>query len=478
MRTANAVDVPDLHSVALRPFKARGDSLASLYAEGMATGLLPGLHRVEGIAVKSPERFFGGADESIDDVTAGRRLGVDAVLSGEVRLVGRALRVTPRLTRVHDGAIIWTDNFDAEFTDVFEVHDSIAVDILAALAPRLASQQRTVVTRGVRSRDPEAYQHYLRARRLITRVTPQSVEQAIAHLDSALQRDSSFADAWVELSNAYSFYAQVGFRRPLELASAMRRAIQKAIALDDRNGEAYTYRGSLQGLVDWNWDEALSDFRLAVRLSPGSANAWLYYAQFLNGVAEHDSALAAMKRAISLDSLDAFLWANLAFRYHAVEMADSAIVAAERALSLDSTQWVASLGLSMFYDAVGRRADALSALEDVNRYAGDGPASLAWRAREYARLSRPDEARTIANRLTTLARSRYVPNIYIALAHLATGDTLAFLKSLEESFRDHDFDLSGEVAGISSALDGNPRFDVIRKAIYPAGVPKPRTSNR
>ncbi|NUQ10955.1 MAG: protein kinase [Gemmatimonadaceae bacterium] len=485
IRSATADDIVGLRSLALRPFVPIGDSVAVLYAEGMPGQLLLGLHRLEGIAVKAPPRSVSAGDEFLDDVEAGRRFGVDAVLSGEIRIVGGEMRVTPRLTRVRDGGIIWTDQFNAELADVFDVQDSIAVDIVAALVPRLGAEQRAVVTRGRQTRDQEAHRLYLKARQLITQVTPQSVEQAIVLLEDAVSRDSAFADAWAALADAYSFEAQVGARRPVELASAMRRAIQKVIDLDDRHGEAFTLRGSLQGMYDWNWDEALRDFQRAVTLSPGSAGAWLGYAQFLNLLAEHDSALASMKRSIALDSLSAFAWANLSFRYRMVGLVDSAIIAAEHALALDSTQWVASFGLSEFYHADGRTADALRALNDVNRYAEDGPASLAWRATAYARLSRTTEARDMANRLIALARTRYVPNVYIGMAQLVTGDTAGALASLERSAQEREFDLTWEVGGGAyySALKGNPLFEAVRREIFKGrrtseGLPPPRAASR
>src|SRR4029077_12950694 len=148
-------------------------------------------------------------------------------------------------------------------------------------------------------------------------------------------RDSTFGEAWTGLARSYEFLIQFSGEAPVEIVGAWRRAVDRAVAIDSLNGEAYAARGALRSGIDWDHEGAHSDFRKAVALSPGSAEAQLLYAQFLNVVGEDDSALVVMRRALALDPTSAWLVMNFATRLVLVGRLGQAAAEARRALALD-----------------------------------------------------------------------------------------------------------------------------------------------
>jgi len=489
-RRAAAVGPELLKSVAVLPFTTSGDTSQAILAEGLAEGVTTGLVRVEGLGVLSSGRMRAYRDRGADAREVGRELGASAVVTLAVQVAGNRLRVTAQLTDVSSGLLHWSEQFNGELLvngrlqDVFTIQDEITSKIVDALHVRLASTSRAALARGVRTRDAVAYDLYLRARRATYELTLADVQRAIALFEQALARDSTFAEAWVALADAYGFLAQFGNLTPAEAAVRMRRAVERGIALDSSNGYAYALRGNVRSVYDWDWDGAWSDMRRAVRLSPASADVALNYAFHLNNVAEPESALAHMRRGVGLDPTNSFMLAGLGMRFRYIGMADSAIAAFERALALDSTQWVASAWLDQLYEEEGRHVEGEREAARVLRYAGDSVRiALVWLAEYYGVAGQRQRGRDVLDRLTVLARRQYVPPVYIAIARLAVGDRVGALDALEEAARNRDFDLAPMLPFDLGALSGEPRYEAVRRTVFgdrrvPRGWPRHPTGPR
>jgi tetratricopeptide (TPR) repeat protein len=370
--------------------------------------------------------------------------------------------------------------------DVFSVQDRMADRVVEALRPQLAPAERAVVARGVRTRDPDAYQLYLAGRRAMYTVTRAGVERAIGLFEQALARDSNYADAWVGMADAYSFYSQVGGIAPVDVAAKWRRAASHAIELDSLSGYAYAMRGMVRALYDWDWEGARSDYRRGLMLEPSSAEASIYYAQFLFIMNEFDSALVHVRRAVRLDPMNAFYHANLAGAHLLRGSIDSAEAIAQKALELDSAQWVGSFILAMARQSAGRDSAAAQAAGRMSAIVGDSqPLGLAWLANYYGRAGRRDDARRVRTTLEDLSRTQHVQATHLGAARLAAGDREGALDALEEARRNHDLDLPPDLAfphGPYRELVGDARYEEVVRQVFgalagrlgPAGVGRKR----
>ena len=464
-----------LSSVAVLPFTSLGDTTHDYLADGLTESVINALVRVEGLRVPGSTRVFRYRGRQQDVREVGRELEVAKVVTASVQLDGQRLRVTAELVNVADGISVWSEQYNGQLQDVFAMQDSIAARIVEALRGRLGSLARSAVVRGVRTRDLEAYDLYLRARRA---TYEQRAERAIGLLEDALRRDSMYADAWAALADAYTGLAQVGGLPPVEIATRWRRAAERAIELDSLSGFAFALRGALRYAYDWDWEGARRDLQRAVRLSPASADVEASYAVFLNLVNEPDSALSHMRRAVALDPTNSFQVAGLGLRYRFLGMRDSAIALMREALAIDSTQWVASVWLDAMYEEAGRSAEGDREARRIQRYAGDSaPVVLAWLAHYYGVARRPERARAMLDRLVALGRRQYVQAIYIAIARLAAGDRGGALDAVEVAARNHDLDLSYALTGELGSLSGEPRYEAVRRQVFgdrtaPRGFPR------
>jgi serine/threonine-protein kinase len=282
----------------------------------------------------------------------------------------------------------------------------------------------------------------------------------------AIRRDSTFAEAWVGLASAYQELSQVGGPTPVETLVLWRRAIDRAIALDSLNGEAYAQRAQVHEVFEWDFPAADVDFRRAIELSPGSAETFMSYAQFLNVVGRDDSALAVMRRAIALSPAVSFRVANLAPRLRMVGRRTEAAAEARRALALDTTLWVAHLMLAQLAEDAGRFDEAAREAEQARRFAGDLPFVLGTLARYHGISGHPERAESVLVRLNQLADTQHVERVFRAEALIGVSDPRGALDALEESARYREPDLPWKLAyGHFARLRGQPRYQALLRQV-------------
>jgi non-specific serine/threonine protein kinase len=209
--------------IAVLPFSnLSGDPEQEYFGDGMAEEILNALASLPGMRVAARSSAFSFKGKNVDVRTIGRQLEVNRVLEGSVRRAGSRLRINAQLVSAEDGYQLWSQVFDREMTDIFEIQEEIAQAIVVALRDELALPRETpsLVRHG--TDDIEAYNSYLRGRYQLGTVDAGSVRQAIRDLEEAVAADPDFADAWAALSWAWS---QLALWAPFgETAQGMRDA--------------------------------------------------------------------------------------------------------------------------------------------------------------------------------------------------------------------------------------------------------------
>src|SRR5262249_12818824 len=138
-----------------------------------------------------------------EPLNAGRKLGVQAVLTGRVRRQGEALDVQADLVRVADGAQLWGERFRRKAADLLAIQDEIAEEIAGALRVRLTGEEKQKLAKRP-TENPEACELCLKGRFYLNKFTPESAPKAVQALEEAvaLDPDSALAHAW--LAEAYN----------------------------------------------------------------------------------------------------------------------------------------------------------------------------------------------------------------------------------------------------------------------------------
>ena len=435
--TKPAADAP-IKTIAILPFKPLvAENRDEALEIGMADTLISRLGDNRELVVRplSSVRKFGTLEQDAAD--AGRALDVEAVLDGSIQRWGDGIRINARLIRVADGSLLWTGTFDEKFSDIFAVQDAISNRVAAALALRLGGDEKVRLTKH-QTDNVEAYQHYLRGRFHVFKLTPPEVNKGISYFQQAIAIDPQYALAYAGLADAYRSLALGSEMPPTEFLSKSKAAAQKAIEIDDTLSEAHTALGMTVFWGEWNWNEAENRFKRALELNPNSANAHLFYAHLLSNLGRHAEALAEIKLARALDPLFPFAGALEGQFLTFAGQPDEALARLRTTSELEPNFWMPHLIASSAYIEKGMYAEAIDKARLTRKLSPAQTTSVAFESYALAKSGRRDEARTALDELLRLSAERFVPPINIALIYNGLGEPDKALTWLERGFEQRD----------------------------------------
>ena len=286
-------------SVAVLPFvNLSSDKENEYFSDGLAEDLIAALTKFEGLQVASRTSSFAFRGKNDDIRKIGEQLNVRRVLEGSVRKSGNRLRITAQLVNVEDGYQLWSETFNRQLEDVFEIQDEISQNISKALRLILSKPQQ-----GAGIAEPtdnvEAYDHYLRGRRYFHQFRRQGYEFAVQMFHRAIELDSNYARAYAGVADCHSLLYTYWETTPEHLKAAD-EASRKAIALAPNQAEARVSRGLCESLSK-HYGAAEQEYETAIQLDPTLFEAQYFYGRMclaqgkLSEAAEHFEAACRLR---------------------------------------------------------------------------------------------------------------------------------------------------------------------------------------
>jgi TolB-like protein/Flp pilus assembly protein TadD len=330
-------------SIVVLPFADMSEKKDQEYlADGISEELIDLLAQVPDLKVvaRTSSFYFKGKPTTVAQIA--RALGVANVLEGSVRRMGEIVRVNAELVRADGGLQLWSQTFERQVKDIFEVQDEISAAVAQELKGKLSSEG--YVKDPYRSSNAEAYMQYLLGRQLDSRVNLDSSRLAVSAYRRAIELDPTYAAAFAGLAIAESHMAIYG-NDPTIFAQSIRDA-ERAIELAPGFAASYRARAVVRGdTLDFPGQR--DDLQRAFALAPNDAAELNNYGTML---AEHGhiaEAIAITNRAVEIDPLSAASWANLGLYLIASRRLPEARRVMERALQINPTDDIlhANMGL-------------------------------------------------------------------------------------------------------------------------------------
>jgi TolB-like protein len=364
-----------IRSIAVLPFENLSlEEENAFFAAGIHDEVLAHLGRIADLRVisRTSVRSYAGSPKSMREI--GRELGVRAVVEGSVQRQGDQIRVTAVLIDAEADRQLWADRYDRSLEDVFQLQTDIALAIAGALEATLTPEERRRVERSAPTEDLEAFRQYVLGMGHLDQRTHDSMRRSIPFFERAIARDSTYAEAWAALANAYTLLHDYGYMGLQEALATAQPALARVMMLDREL--AY---GSMAGLhmTRGDWSDALRALRLAAEVQPGSADihSWRSWVSLLLGRTEE--ALEAARTAVEIDPFHPESVSNLAFSH----LANGDATAALDALR-NRRDGRPAFTTDHFYEGwalyqLGRHAEAREVLSGLEtEWAGEGPRAI------------------------------------------------------------------------------------------------------
>ena len=266
------------------------------FGDGIAEEILNALAKVGALHVAARTSCFAFRGTTVDAREIGRRLGVEALLEGSIRKAGDRVRTTVQLIDARNGYQLWSERFDREIEDIFAIQDEIARSVIDALGLSLTQREERRLLKAS-TKNVEAYEFYLRARKLFQRWTRQNIELAQQMFERAIELDPHFAAAWAGLATAHVHLFSWGGRDP-DLQKAQ-NASAHALELDPELADAHVAAGQSFSMEQQH-SEAAAEFERAIELDPTLFDAYYYYARSCFKAGDLKKALKLFEKAQSV----------------------------------------------------------------------------------------------------------------------------------------------------------------------------------
>jgi len=471
-RTPSNRVVPAIHSIAVLPLKnLSGDPAQEYFADGMTEEIIGRLSMIRGLRVVSRTSAMHFKDTRAPLPEIAKALGVDAMVEGSVIREGGRVRVHAQLIRATTDEHFWSETYDRELGAALALESDVAQAIAARVEVTVTGAERARLV-AARQVSPDVYENFLKGQLAERSNSPSATQKSIAYFEEAIKKDPAFAPAYLGLAHAYDALGMPGVAGapPSELQPKVISAVRKALELDPALPGAHALMGSLYQM-QWQWNDAEREYKLALELDPNDAAAHLSFSSWLLSQGRTEEALAWSRRARELDPIG-ITGNNMGWILFQSRHYDEAIreLRSDLAVHRDdaSTYWSCwFLGFALI--ANGEPDESIPVLEKALALSERNPAVIGVLVRAYAHAGRRTEALRLLDELKRRQQTSYVPSAALVNAYLGLGDNEQALSWLERAYKEHSMILQYiRVHPFFDPLRGDPRFaDLVRRVGLP-----------
>jgi len=440
--------------VAVLPFESLSDDRKQAYfADGLTDVLITELARMPGLAVISRSSVASSPPKTKSLPEIARALGAGFVVEGTVARDGPRMRINVQLIDGARDLHLWAQSYERDVRDVLavqaEIARGVAQQIGVTLRPPLDSG--SAAPHGPVASVP-AYEAYLRG---LYSSRSTGLDEGIASFERAIQLDSTLAPAYAGIARNVYYLVFFGAVEPRSGFARIRRAAERALALDEKLADAHGTLALVLMHWDRDWTAAERQFRRALALDPNNADVHHDFAHLLLARGRNGAAARESERATILDPVNAGLEACLGWHHLSDVDYAGAVAQSLRAVNTSPDFFWAYQTLGWGYEQLGRYPEAIASLRKAVELSGGLPFTQASLGHALAASGDRGAATELLSRLTAERAHRYVSAYDLAAVYAGLGDREQAVTLLTQAVSE------GSAQIIHLAWD--PRFALLRQ---------------
>jgi len=311
--TTPGMDADDLllrPSIAVLPFKnGTGNPDYEYFSDGITEDIITNLAKFRDLFVISRNSSFIYKGKMRPAKQIGAELGVRYIADGSVRSSGSRVRISIELVDTHKNKTVWTEHYDRDLGDIFEVQDEISAIICNVCSVKISAEESTNHKR-VLPGSPDAYDMELKGQQHIYRYTREDLKQARNFYDTAIQLDPHYARALSSIAQTINLEWLFSWSEnpddSLDYALSLAR---KAVSLDESDARGHARVGFVS-LYQKKHEASISAYQRALQLNPNDAEVMSDLADTYTHSGRSEEAIELIKKAMHLNPFypDEYLW--------------------------------------------------------------------------------------------------------------------------------------------------------------------------
>jgi adenylate cyclase len=444
-------------SIAVLPFVNMSNDLEQEYfSDGMSEEIINTLVQLPELRVAGRTSAFSFKGKNEDLRTIGEKLGVSTILEGSVRKSGNRIRITAQLIEVSNGFHMWSQKFDRELVDIFEVQDEISKAIVDQLMVELVKSESIFLTK-TPTRNMEAYNLFLKGRFQWSKRTADGLKKSIGYYEEAIREDPDYAPAYAALSDSYSLLCAYHILAPEDSILKARSIASKAATIDPSLADAFEAMGHVELLYDWNWEHARQSYRQAIKLNPNYATALQRNALLSVLFDQQNEALEEMMLAVNNEPISLIINTDVALIYFIQKNYRLAIEKCLMVLEIDPGFFVALFVMGLSYEQLQQFDNALDCFQKASDVTKGNTIIRGALIHAMGKSGKKEEAERLLAELKNLPFDIYVSPYSLACAYLGLNKLVTALEWLEKAVDTHSVWL------IHLHMKSDPRLNPVRE---------------
>jgi eukaryotic-like serine/threonine-protein kinase len=439
-------------SLAVLPFvNESADPEMEYFSDGITESILDALTNLSKVRIMARSTVFRYKGKTADPRDVGRRLRVQAVLTGRVSLRGETLVVRVELLDVALGSRLWGEHYNLKISEIFAVQEEISREISEKLRLKLTREQKRRLTHR-HTEDLAAYHHYLKGRYYWNKRTEQGLRKGIEYFGKAIESDPEYAAAYAGLADCFPPLGAYRILSPEQAFTRCKEAATKALKLDDHLAEAHTALALAKLFYDWDWTKAEAEFRRAIELNANYPIAHQWYAVYLMAMERPEESLASIQHALYLDPLSLAINTHMGWGFYFTRRYQEGIEQLRKTIELDADFSLAHFVLGQIYTQAGMYSEAIRELQTAATLSSRLPAVLSALGYCQALAGEAEQAKKVLLDLKEISTTRYVSPFDVALINVGLGQRNEAFESLAKAVQDRSSWLIW--LSVEPALDG------------------------
>ena len=473
-RSRGSGELSDLeNSIAVLPFENLfPDSSELWFTEGISDVISSQLTKISGYRLIDRKSTIKYKEEKRAIPEIGKELGVNYIILGTAQKQLNQIRIIVQLVRANNETQLWSEVYDREWKDFFDIQTDIATKIAGSLQTILTPEEtRRLEDFGTESN--EAYRLFMIGNNYMTNWIDGHFLKAADYYKQAIALDPGFDQAYARLASAYFELTMWDVPNPdTSFIRPARKFALKALELNKNLGEAYFVLGSIKYIHDHAFIEADEAFKKGMELSPDYVWGRISYANFLTCIGRLRESIEISRLSVKLDTLDPGTYNELGYAMAHNGQNQEALELYNKSLELSPNNENTMGCLNEFYQWEGTYNELLS--DEVNTLLGPPPYdvpniatdNLISAAGILASVHHRSEAYDILDEINQrVEKGESINKIYLGWIYNSLGEKDKALDLFEAAFDDNEFELWFN-AGIKKddPIRADQRFqDLLRK---------------
>jgi TolB-like protein/Tfp pilus assembly protein PilF len=448
-------------SIAVMPFvNMSTDPENEYFSDGITEEILNALAKVEGLKVTSRTSSFAFKGKNMDVREIGKQLNVTSVLEGSVRKAGDKVRITAQLINCVDDYHLWSDTYDRQLEDIFDVQDEISRKIANQLRVKLTSSEMKENLISAPTDNLDAYNTYLKGLFYLSFWTPQDAKKAIEYFYQAIEMEENFSLPYSGLAYSYTMLGAMGQMPPLKAYPKGKEMAQKALELDNGLAESHIAIALIKLFYEWDLDGAENALNRAMKLNPGSANVHHFYALYYVARGKYEEGVASIKKALELDPLSLIMNQHYAEGLVWVGKLEESLAQLDKTLELDQNFRPAIENKGWVFIEMGDYKNAIKTFQQFQKLTGHPLKGMVGLGYAYAISGDVEKAKECLDKLAQ--REKIEPEVILHMDYMVIYTALNDLEKvyyhLEEALKQKVGIFFIKTASIFKDIHKDPRY--------------------